>query len=78
MSYFPAKKITWQSVFTNFVELLTDSLRKNYICVMKKLKSLTKSAGKKRAKHYEPKLKIHGSFEQAIKALVSESKTAKK
>ncbi|MGP8216231.1 MAG: hypothetical protein ACLQQ4_11740 [Bacteroidia bacterium] len=33
-----------------------------------------KKKGKKRAKHYEPKLKIHGSFEKAVKALVSEPK----
>ena len=42
-----------------------------------KKKIKTKSAAKprkKRAKHYEKKLKIHASFEQAVKALVSEPK----
>lgn len=37
-----------------------------------------KKSGKKRAKHYEPKLKIYGSFEKAVKALVAEPKTAYK
>ena len=33
-----------------------------------------KKTPKKRAKHYEKKLKIGGSFDDAIKALVSEPK----
>ncbi|KAA6312330.1 hypothetical protein EZS27_036717 [termite gut metagenome] len=39
----------------------------------KKLKSLTKS-GENRAKHYEPKLKIYGSFEKIVNTLVAEPK----
>ncbi|KAA6334342.1 hypothetical protein EZS27_017327 [termite gut metagenome] len=38
-----------------------------------KLKSLAKS-GENRAKHYEPKLKIYGSFEKIINTLVAEPK----
>ena len=33
-----------------------------------------KKKGKKRAKHYEPKLKIYASFQAAVKTLVSETK----
>ena len=39
---------------------------------MKKRKEPTKPAGKQRAKHYEKPLKIYGTFDQAMKAIVSE------
>ena len=37
----------------------------------------TKKEPKKRAKNYEAKLKIHGTFDEAIKALVREEKPIK-